>query len=337
VHGSIALIPIFIFSNPNQLSTLLQDIKSRDWQISTAGVGLIAEGLEDIRQCLDICLRTTKGSDPLRPQFGSDIFQYADKPVSIAIPNIVRSIIEAVQIWEQRVVINKIRWQVRETSISDFFITYRLVDEELIDLLKLQLNGGFFTTSPVQIGTLTIYALFPPNPTGKRYQVQFEANNHSVLPATPSAGFASIPEMYNWIVANWSGQGSWQLGADRITGFLKPGIQTASIVILLIGTKKYTAPLPVIAPGQKWQVHLNPNSEGEIISNSFPSASALLAWLNNNWPQYGSWSVEVNAGTDGDFESTEFGDDFLSGDSASYVLVLQSETVTTAYMEAFVV
>lgn len=320
------------------MATLLTDIKSRDWQISTAGVGLVAEGLEDIRQCLDICLRTTKGSDPLRPQFGSDIYQYADKPLSVAIPNIVRSIIEAVQIWETRVVINKVRWQVRETSITDFFITYRLVDEELIDLLKLQLNGGFFTTSPVQIGTLTIYALFPPNPSAKRYQVAFEANGNEVLPAPPSAGFASVAEMYNWIVANWSGYGSWQLGADRITGFLKVGITTASIAIILIGTKKFTTPLNLLSIGQQWQVHLNPDNTGEVISDPQPDVNSLLTWLNTSWAQYGSWGIEVNPGTDGDFLITEFNsDEFFAGSTATYVLVLQSETITTAFLEADII
>jgi hypothetical protein len=34
------------------------------------------EGIEDIRQSIRIILETPQGSDPLRPEFGSNIYQY---------------------------------------------------------------------------------------------------------------------------------------------------------------------------------------------------------------------------------------------------------------------
>jgi phage baseplate assembly protein W len=317
--------------------TLLKDIKSRNWQISTQGVGLVAEGLEDIRQCLDILLRTQKLSDPLRAEFGSDIYLYIDQPLSLAIPNIIKAIIEAVQIWEKRVVIDRIRYKVRDTSTVDFFIFYNLVDQELLDLLALQLSGGFFQIGQVPIGTLTIYALFPPNPLAKRYQVYLAINGGDALPPPPNAGFATIDEMFNWMAANWSGFATWQKGADRITGFMKPAIFTASITIGLIGVQLFTAPIPTLISGH-WQVSFNPNGTGAILSAQFNTIVPLLQWLNIFWASYGVWSVQANVNPGGDFDIVDFDPgDLDTGSTAAYVLALISSTVLTATLEVDIV
>lgn len=314
------------------MTTLLPDIKSRDWQISTQGVGLVEEGLADIRQCLDIILRTQKGTDPLRPQFGSDIYHYIDQPVTVAIPNMIRAIIEATQIWEKRVTIQRIKYQMVDTARVDFFITYKLVDEELIDLLKLQLSGGFITVDTVQIGTLTIYALFPPNPSGKRYQVNFSANGKDALPHPPHSGFATITDMYNWIVANWSGYGSWQLAADRIIGALKPGILTAFIEILLTGTLLFEAAVPNNSGGGLLQVSFTPDGD-DLLSPTFTNVGLMLSWLHSNWADYGSWNIAANPAAGGDFDMSEFDpSEFDAGSTAAYLLQLQTDTVSSAIL-----
>jgi phage baseplate assembly protein W len=319
------------------LATLFLDIKSKDWQISTQGVGLVAEGLEDIRQCLDICLRTTKGTDPLRPQFGSDIFQYVDKPLTVAIPNMIRAIIETVQIWEKRVALEKVKYQTRDTSTVDFFITYRLVDEELIDLLKLQLDNGILTPILTQIGTLTIFALFPPNPTHKRYQVDFHANGVVALPPAPAGGFATQMDLYAWVAANWSGYGSWQMAANKIIGHLIPEIQQAEISIILIGTIKYTAIIPNLSTGQSWQVELNTGTQ-LLLSDSFTTVSQMIIWLNVNWFQFGVWNIESNPGAGGEFDISDFVDtEFVAGSPFAYILALLSETLNNATLEVSIV
>lgn len=314
------------------MTTLLPDIKSRDWQISTQGVGLIAEGLGDIRQCLDICLRTTKGSDPLRPEFGSDIFQFVDKPLNTAIPNIVRSIIEAVQIWEKRVVIQKVKYLIEDRSNVDFLVTYRLVDEELIDLLKLQLSEGFIVVDTVQIGTLTIYALFPPNANNKRYQIEFSINENTALPVPPAFGFETIDEMYNWMVANWSGYGTWQKASDRIIGFLKVGYTSASISISLIGVYKYSANIPILQGGRQWKVLFTPNGGTQLQSDLFTTMDQILFWINSNWPSYGLWTIEASINSDGEFDLSDFEDNDFYVNFSGYLLTLQSESVMSAVL-----
>jgi phage baseplate assembly protein W len=64
------------------MATTLADIVSTNWQLSNITIGTVAEGIDDIRQCIGIILTTTKGSDPFRPLFGSDIWQYIDTPIN---------------------------------------------------------------------------------------------------------------------------------------------------------------------------------------------------------------------------------------------------------------
>ena len=53
--------------------TTLNEITYVDWQYKLNSIGSVAEGVEDINQCIAIILLTQKGSDPLIPTFGSDI------------------------------------------------------------------------------------------------------------------------------------------------------------------------------------------------------------------------------------------------------------------------
>jgi phage baseplate assembly protein W len=312
------------------LATVIEDIRSRDWQLSTAGVGIIAEGLADIRQCLDVLLRTVKGSCPLRHEFGSDIRLYVDKPLTIAIPNIKRSIIEAVSIWEKRVVIKKISHEIIDISTVNFFVTYGLVDEELIDMLKIQLSDGFISIDDILVGSLILQALFPPNPNNKRYGLQFSVDGQIALPKAPTYGFATLNELYQWMLANLGGYGQWVMGSDRIVGYL-PANQflTASIAIVLIGTVKFETGIPDLSPGETFTV--SGTLDGVSLNKSgLANLSDMLLWAQSNWPQYGNWQIEGFAGVGGDFVDSEFNSDFDLGTPATYKLVLYSGTVNTA-------
>lgn len=98
------------------MTTLVPNIQSVNWQISRTGFGQIAQGLEDIRQCIFNILTTSRGTDPLRPEFGTLIYQYLDKPVNFAAPKIVSEILDGVRLWEQRVIIRKIVHEVNTTG-----------------------------------------------------------------------------------------------------------------------------------------------------------------------------------------------------------------------------
>ena len=81
----------------------VKDIQAADWQLSTEGVGIVVQGLDDIRQCVNIILLTRKGSDPLRPEFGCDMYLYIDKPIHTALPLMIKAMLEAIRQWEPRI------------------------------------------------------------------------------------------------------------------------------------------------------------------------------------------------------------------------------------------
>ncbi len=117
------------------MATKLQDIKSVNWQLSNKLLGEVVEGIADIRQCIGTILITTKGSDPLRPLFGSDIWQFIDKPVTVAAPNISAEILDAISKWEPRVIINSIFYTINGSRI-DFEIYAQLLESgEVTEIL----------------------------------------------------------------------------------------------------------------------------------------------------------------------------------------------------------
>jgi len=105
----------------------ISDIKSVNWQLSVLGLGNIAEGIDDIRQCIQLILTTTKGSDPMRPLFGSDIWRFIDSPINTAVANISAEIIDCIGKWEQRVIIKELTYNISGSRI-DFELTAELLE-----------------------------------------------------------------------------------------------------------------------------------------------------------------------------------------------------------------
>lgn len=96
----------------------LSEIRSQDWQLSTQAQGGIVQGLDDIKQCIDIILSTAQGTDPFRPDFGIDLMAYLDLPVNVAAPNLIREITEQIELWETRVTITAISYQVQGSTLE---------------------------------------------------------------------------------------------------------------------------------------------------------------------------------------------------------------------------
>ena len=81
----------------------LGDITSADWSLELGTIGGVVQGIADVEQCLGIIVTTPRGSDPLRPTFGADIWRYIDFPIDVALPAIVRELTSAITTWEPRV------------------------------------------------------------------------------------------------------------------------------------------------------------------------------------------------------------------------------------------
>ena len=100
------------------MPTTVDEIKSAEWSLSTAGFGEVAEGIDDINQCITLILSTQKGSDPLRPEFGSDIWRYMDYGIDTAVPFMVREILSALSTWEGRINVTDVTYTIGEKNVG---------------------------------------------------------------------------------------------------------------------------------------------------------------------------------------------------------------------------
>lgn len=307
----------------------LAEIKSNVWGFSVLGSGVVAEGLANLRQCIDIILRTTKGSDPLRPQFGTEIFKFIDKPVTVAIPNIKREIIQALERWERRITVKEVSHEVKKEQVL-FQITYVVTDEKLLDKLTLLVNGGDILTDATQ-SELILQAMFPTGYLTKRVRALFALSGEDVLPLNPAFGFANVEQLYNHVKEVWSTYGRWVLNADRIILYLKPGNYTsASLVIELLSIYKHTVDVSEIDGITNYQLVVT-NGESVYTSpptENFTTAEQLLLWVRSNLGELGEWNLEYsNTGLPGDF-SNDYNNDFSNASGLVVRLTLSGSTVT---------
>lgn len=275
----------------------LNDIKSVDWQLSTVGVGAVTQGIQDVRQCIDTILRTTPGTDPLRPQFGSNVYQYISEPVNIAVPGVVKAIVDAMDLWEDRIQLEKVSHYLDTTegkSQLKFPITYRLIDDDLIDTITYTLGGT--TVAEEGTGTIILDAIIPDGP-GKIF-VYFTGNGLPVYPYYPLSGFDTKAQMFSWIQANWTAYGKWYLTGNRLLLYLKNDVFTSvSLSAEIKVNYSYSADIPAKEIEEYYTVNLIVN--GNLPTPVFPAETAytagdMLTWVNNNWSAYGSWSIVDN-------------------------------------------
>ncbi len=98
--------------------TTLNEITFVDWQYKLNDIGSVAEGVDDINQCIAVILTTRKGSVPHRPTFGSDIYKYVDYPVNEALPNIIREATDSIAQWETRIKTTSITADIIQSQIK---------------------------------------------------------------------------------------------------------------------------------------------------------------------------------------------------------------------------
>lgn len=103
----------------------LNHIRALNWQLKLNAPAEIVADVADIAQCIDVILRTPKGSDPHRPEFGSDVWRYLDYPLTEATPRIIRAVNESVSMWETRAVLDSVK-VIATDSASDGHMTLRI-------------------------------------------------------------------------------------------------------------------------------------------------------------------------------------------------------------------
>ncbi|SED50829.1 GPW/gp25 family protein [Pseudomonas anguilliseptica] len=93
-------------------------ITSAHWQPALSTPGEVVEGLRDIDQAIRIILTTPRGSDPHRPEFGSDINLYIDWPTNRVVPHLVREAVDAIRRWEPRVTVVQVLVEIEDERIT---------------------------------------------------------------------------------------------------------------------------------------------------------------------------------------------------------------------------
>lgn len=113
---------------------------SQHWQLSPGGSG-ITQGADDIGLCIRNILSTRKGSDVLRPEFGSGHFDYLDAPEDVFVPNAVRETVLAIQTWEKRAVVENVRFDGHAPHMR-MTVVWRIADDVAGEIYQTQIFAG---------------------------------------------------------------------------------------------------------------------------------------------------------------------------------------------------
>lgn len=113
---------------------------SQYWQLAQGGNGIM-QGADDIDLCIHNILSTRKGADVLRPEFGSNHFDYLDTPEDVFIPNVVREVVLAIQTWEKRAVVEKVAFEGNAPHII-MIVLWRVADEIWGELHQTRIYSG---------------------------------------------------------------------------------------------------------------------------------------------------------------------------------------------------
>lgn len=105
----------------------LTEITSTNWSLSLETQGQVVQGADDIRQCINIILYTIPGSLPLQPEFGCDLHQYIDEPVTNR-SKIAKAIFDAIELFEPRVVVTSVTSVLVGAERIDFSINYKILN-----------------------------------------------------------------------------------------------------------------------------------------------------------------------------------------------------------------
>ena len=86
----------------------LVDIETQNWSLKVGELGAVVEDFDDIAQSIRNILLTRRGSAPLRPEFGSALFESLDLPIDQAAPAVIASAHEAIRAWEPRAIVERV-------------------------------------------------------------------------------------------------------------------------------------------------------------------------------------------------------------------------------------
>lgn len=118
----------------------LNQIQSTEWSFNINGVGQVVQGLDDIKQCVQIILETVPGSDPLRPNFGCGIYTFIDGPINSIVPDMKKAVVDCLTLFEPRIEKVKVAITINAEHVT-VSVTYKIKNTAETD--QIDVNYGF--------------------------------------------------------------------------------------------------------------------------------------------------------------------------------------------------
>ncbi len=252
----------------------------------------IVTGADDVKQCIGTILLTRKGEDPLRPHFGSRLFDWVDRPVNTAVPNMKKEMLEAIRLFEPRIKVKKITHRIEYEQVH-FNIEYVAADGTL-DFFDFVVGDQF---NPDANG---LHLLANYDPADYRYHITLILDSMPALPMPPAEGFASIPAMMTWIANSWYFYGSWQhTPGSNLVSLSVPAVLAQTGSLSIIGTQNaLTANIPPLADLTDYYTIDFRNASGTLITpipgTDIQTKGGILSFVQTYYGGYGTWSIQGN-------------------------------------------
>lgn len=232
---------------------------------------------DDIRQCIYVILTAIKGSVPFNPSFGCDLYNYLDKPVSDMIPAAKKAIIDAIEMFEPRVIVQSVQHRF-ESGKVEFDINMTRVDtNEVIQYALAPLAN-------IELSQTRLFTLIITVNEGLRYFVSLSING--VEFSGLEYGYETITALWDWINENWINLGNWHLLQTRDQILLYVLANSASLNLTkLVGTQALFPPLSndefyIVRFGDRYSI------------DGLKTKDAVLLWVSENWADLGKWMTD---------------------------------------------
>lgn len=199
-------------------------VGSSIWSGDVFQPGTILEGIQCIKQRVYIAINTPLGSDPLRPLFGSNIYQYTDRPLLLAAANIKREIIDAITLWVPEVTLNNVSFVLDSASgiggpFNRATFTVNMTwGTTTLDPFVFSLGRGVFIFAGIQ-GENIVDADIPYCRAGHGYTLTLSFPGSSIADLTfPASGppFPNIPAGVAYIEGYIGSFGTFGIGEDTL-------------------------------------------------------------------------------------------------------------------------
>lgn len=210
-------------------------VTSATWSGSVFQAGAVLQDIEVIKQRMYNVINTPVGSDPLRPFFGTNIYDYIDRPILVAVAGVKREVADAIALWLPEVELDSIRYSITSngTVSSAEFKIYSKWNTKALPVMSFGFSRGSFVFNGLK-GSVIAAADVPYNRDGDNYMPVLTVDGVVASPAPTVGGYASVAELVEWAKANWDGYGVWGMGKSTVVCYLNGDYKKARLTIELV-------------------------------------------------------------------------------------------------------